>query len=42
MADVDSIPRALALNGQKLLGVPLIIANSQSEKNYAALASKAA
>ena len=31
--DIESVPLALGLNGQKLLGVPVIVQPSQAEKN---------
>ena len=31
--DMESVPLALGLNGQKLLGVPVIVQPSQAEKN---------
>ena len=31
--ELDSVPLALGLNGQKLLGVPVIVQPSQAEKN---------
>lgn len=31
-----SVPLAMGLNGQKLLGVPIIVQQSQAEKNRAA------
>ncbi|XP_014672737.1 PREDICTED: LOW QUALITY PROTEIN: RNA-binding protein 39-like [Priapulus caudatus] len=34
--DPESVPLAMGLNGQKLLGVPIIIQPSQAEKNRAA------
>lgn len=37
--DVDSVSLALALNGQKLLGVPIIVQPTQAEKNRAAAAN---
>ncbi|XP_041376167.1 RNA-binding protein 39-like isoform X2 [Gigantopelta aegis] len=36
-AETDSVPLAMGLNGQKLLGVPIIVQNSQAEKNRTAL-----
>ncbi|UYV64075.1 RBM39 [Cordylochernes scorpioides] len=35
-ASVESVPLALALNGQKLLGIPIIVQPTQAEKNRAA------
>lgn len=35
-ADVASVSLALGLNGQKLLGVPIIVQPSQAEKNRTA------
>lgn len=32
-ADVSSVSLAMGLNGQKLLGVPIIVQQSQAEKN---------
>lgn len=45
--ELDSVPLALGLNGQKLLGVPVIVQPSQAEKNriagsYADLMSRGA
>lgn len=40
--DLGSVPLALALNGQKLCGRPIIIQPSQAEKNRAAAAAAAA
>lgn len=37
--DVDSVTLALGLNGQKLLGVPIIVQPTQAEKNRAAAAT---
>ena len=34
--DIESVPLALGLNGQKLLGVPVIVQPSQAEKNRVA------
>lgn len=34
--DLESVPLALGLHGQKLLGVPVIVQPSQAEKNRAA------
>ena len=34
--DVQSVPLALGLSGQKLLGVPISVQQSQAEKNRAA------
>ena len=38
-ADPESVPLALALAGQKLLGVPILVQPSQAEKNRAAPAT---
>ena len=37
--DINSVPLALALNGQRLLGVPILIQPTQAEKNRAAAAA---
>ena len=34
--DTESVPLAIGLTGQKLLGVPIIVQPSQAEKNRAA------
>ena len=39
--DVDSVPLALGLSGQRLLGVPIMIQASQAEKNRQANAASA-
>lgn len=31
--EIDSVPLAMGLNGQRLLGVPIIVQASQAEKN---------
>lgn len=41
-ADPESVPLALALAGQKLLGVPIMVQPSQAEKNRAVAAASAA
>jgi len=33
----ESVPKAIAMTGQKLLGVPVIVSASQAEKNYQAM-----
>ena len=38
-AETDSVPLAMGLNGQKLLGVPIIVQNSQAEKNRTAMST---
>jgi RNA-binding protein 39 len=41
--DIESVPKALGLTGQRLLGVPIIVQLSNAEKNrQAALAAAAA
>jgi RNA-binding protein 39 len=40
--DLDTIPKAIALSGQKLLGIPVIIKASNAEKNRQAAAAAAA
>ena len=40
-ADPESVPLALALAGQKLLGVPIMVQPSQAEKNRAVPATTA-
>ncbi|XP_037076998.1 RNA-binding protein 39-like [Pollicipes pollicipes] len=40
--DVESVPLAMGLTGQKLLGVPIMVQPSQAEKNRAAAAAAAA
>ncbi|XP_043198028.1 RNA-binding protein 39-like isoform X2 [Amphibalanus amphitrite] len=37
--DVESVPLALGLTGQKLLGIPIMVQPSQAEKNRAAAAA---
>lgn len=32
-ADIESVPLAIGLSGQKILGVPIIVQPSQAEKN---------
>ncbi|XP_078458212.1 RNA-binding protein 39 isoform X2 [Lampetra fluviatilis] len=39
--DLDSVPLAIGLTGQRLLGVPIIVQASQAEKNRAAAAAAA-
>lgn len=39
--DIESVALALGLNGQKLLGVPIIVQPSQAEKNRAGQLAKA-
>lgn len=39
---LESVPLALGLSGQRLLGVPIIVQASQAEKNRLAMASAAA
>lgn len=36
--DVESVPLAMALTGQKLLGVPILVQASQAEKNRLSMA----
>jgi hypothetical protein len=40
--DVESVPLALALSGQRLLGVPIIVQPSHAERNRIASAAAAA
>ncbi|XP_076470572.1 RNA-binding protein 39-like isoform X3 [Babylonia areolata] len=37
--DIESVPLAMALSGQKLLGVPILVQATQSERNRMAMAS---
>lgn len=39
--DMESVPLALGLGGQKVLGVPIIVQPSQAEKNRAGQLAKA-
>ena len=39
---IETLPLAIGLSGQKLLGVPIIVQASQAEKNRLAMASAAA
>ena len=36
--DVESVPLAMALTGQKLLGVPILVQPTQAERNRMAMA----
>ena len=40
-AEVESVPLAMGLTGQRLLGVPIIVQSAQAEKNRQASANQA-
>jgi RNA-binding protein 23/39 len=40
--DEESVPKALALSGQKLLGIPVVVQLTEAEKNRQARLAEAA